>query len=349
MLVGNAVWYREAFLRTFIGSLIVTFGMLFSSVKQAEATASPIGVHILHPNELSQAKQLVNTDANLVDDWHYVTIPFTLEDVQNIALWEDFFKQARTQKVIPIVRLATRFSGNSWQIPTRGNIVSQLNSLAGLPWPTEDRYIIIGNEVNHKAEWGGVLDPAGYASTFVFASSWARTQSPAFTVLPAGLDLASPNGAKTMEAFAFLDQMLTAEPELLDYVDVWNSHSYPNPAFSASPQRTGKNSLRGFEHELAYLKQKSGKDFRVMITETGWVDTDATRRWLPEYYEYALRHIWSHPQIIAVTPFVLQGAPGPFERFSFLDENRQPTRQYSALQAALQTILTEHRLLTTLP
>lgn len=318
----------------------------FLVVSPLQAAVPSVGVHILRPDELTAAKQLVSADDSLDDEWQYVTIPYSLADIERTNDWEHFFTEASKQNIIPVVRLVTRFQDGAWQVPSRYDLVRQLNALSTMPWPTEERFVIIGNEVNHAAEWGGRIDPAEYARALVFASSWARTQAQPFTVLPAAMDLAAPTGPKTMEAFQYLEQMRSSNPEVFAAVDVWNSHSYPNPGFSASPERTGKNSLRGFEHELAYLKKHTGKDFQVLITETGWVENPSTSRWLGQYYEYAFRHIWNNPQVIAVTPFVLQGAPGPFEGFSFLDEQQQPTRHYLAFQQAVQRLAAEHRLLT---
>ena len=132
--------------------------------------------------------------------------------------------------------------------------------------------------------------------------------------------------------------MLEANPEIFNAIDIWNSHSYPNPGFSASPTRVGQNSMRGFEVELKYLKQKTNKDYLVFITETGWIVNASTQRYLESYYTYALQHIWSHPQIVAVTPFLLRGDPGPFKAFTFLDEDSQPTVQYRALQRAMAKV-----------
>jgi hypothetical protein len=94
-------------------------------------------------------------------------------------------------------------------------------------------------------------------------------------------------------------------------------------------------SLRGYQHELAWLKERTGRQLDVYITETGWIDNARTGIWLDQYYRYAFQHIWSDARVKAVTPFVLRGAPGPFAGFSFLDGNGQPTRQYRAYQALL--------------
>jgi len=308
---------------------------MFSLFSQQVMAGSVLGVHILQPSELQSAVKLIKTNS---EDWQYVTIPLTLADTDKKDVWQDFFNKAAENKVKPIVRLATRFDGQAWVVPNRKEIVDQINFLNGLIWPSQDRLIVLFNEPNHSKEWGGTIDPQGYAAIANFAADWAHTSDPNFVVLPAGLDLAAPNGRLTMDAFAYLDQMISSQPELFQKFDAWNSHSYPNPAFSASPEMNGQNSLRGFQIELSYLKSKTNRDFSVYITETGWVNSNKTSRWLTSYYKYAVDNVWSDPRVIAVTPFVLQGAPGPFANFSFLDAQGEPTPQYAAFQSALKKI-----------
>lgn len=313
--------------------------LFFLNIRPVQAAEGAVlGIHILHPYELENVVSLVKTDD---ETWHYVTVPMSLADIENHDQWQTFFESARTNKIIPIVRLVTEFSSeqNAWEIPNRQQIVSQIDFLNSLDWPTDQRLIIIYNEPNHAAEWGATLDPESYVQTLKFASFWAHATNTQFKVLPAGLDLAANSSTQTREAFAYLNQMFESDPEVFTYFDYWNSHSYPNPGFSASPTKIGQNSLRGFEYELDYLKKKTGKDFQVFITETGWLETASTSKWLESYYTYALQHIWSDPRVIAVTPFLLQGDPGPFAQFSFFDKEGKPTLQYTAYRNALAKII----------
>lgn len=320
-----------------LASLLIFTLFCFQTATPIQAQGSVLGIHILNPAELTDAVDLLK-QADQQDTWHYVTIPVTLDDVEKQVEWQNFFYQAREQKIVPIVRLTTRIEGENWKIPTRQEITTLISFLSHLEWPTSERYIIVFNEVNHAKEWGGQLDPHSYANVLAFTSDWAHSENKNFIVLPAAMDLAAPNGSQTMEAFNYLNKMAEGEPEIFTKIDVWNSHSYPNPAFSAAPTRTGQNSLRGFEYELKYLKEKTGKDFLVFITETGWVVNRQTQKKLDSYYTYAMKNIWSHPQVVAVTPFLLRGAPGPFQGFTFLDQHNQPTLQYQALRKALSIL-----------
>ncbi len=317
-------------------SLTLVVSLFVATLSQVAAVASiPAGIHILRIEEVTEAAELTQ-DMGVDDVWTYVTIPFTLADLDRPQEWQDFFDTAASKKMIPLVRLTTAFEDESWNVPTKKNIVDQITFLSKLQWPTDKKHIIVFNEVNHSKEWGGTVDPEEYARLFAFTANWAHTEEQNFVVLPAALDLAAPNGRSTVEAFTFLSQMEASHPDVLLLADAWNSHSYPNPGFSASPQRSGQNSLSGFKLELAWLQEHTGKEFQVYITETGWDVSGSLDRWMASYYQYAVSHIWSDPSVVAVTPFILQGSPGPFSGFSFLDETGEPTTQYVAYQKALK-------------
>lgn len=331
------------FLKTFHSSLcfVRLFGSLilaslfmfvggFGSQPAQAAEGEVLGIHILHPYELDRATELLKPESSDDDQWHYVTVPFALDQLKNQAEWQDFFNKARDKKVIPLVRLVTKYENGAWQVPNKWQIAQQISFLSALDWPTDERHIIVFNEPNQAHEWAGQIDPAGYAQVLEFTARWAKNENKGYKVLPAGMDLAAPHGPRTAEAFWYLDQMLAENPAVFDSIDYWNSHSYPNPGFVSSPERTDKQSLRGFEHELTYLKKKTGRDFEVYITETGWRETAYTRPWLPQYYQYALQHVWSDARVKAVTPFVLQGDPGPFAAFTFIDQVGNQTLQYQA-------------------
>ncbi len=320
-----------AFIALFLATILVRPTASYAS------DGSVLGIHILSPSEAPQARELLR-GSGLPDEWHYVTIPLTLSDLKKQSDWQTFFDYAKAEKLIPIVRLSTQAENGAWAIPTQKNVIDLIDFLSVLNWPTNDRYIIVFNEVNHAQEWGNSLDPAGYAQMLSFASNWAKSENKNFQILPAAMDLAADNSSGTEEAFSYLEKMRQANPDIFKYIDFWNSHSYPNPGFSASPTLSGKESLRGYQTELSYVKAKTGLDFKTFITETGWVDDSANHRWLSNYYLYAAQNIWNDDRIVAVTPFVLQGAPGPFTQFTFLDASGLPTQQYRAYQAAIMSM-----------
>jgi len=298
-------------------------------------TTEKLGVHVMSIDELVKAREFFQGVGLSNNEWRYVTIPLSLNDLEQENKWQEAFDRAQELKLTPIVRLVTRFDGQNWQIPNKKDVVDQLTFLDQLDWPSEQKYIIAYNEVNHAAEWGGRLDPASYAQVLRFVLDWAHTQNEPFLVLPAALDLSAPNSQVTREAFTYWAQVDAADKKVLALLDAWNSHSYPNPAFSSSPQNNGKHSIRGFEAELAWLDQKTPKKLEVFITETGWQNNHLTQNWLSSYYEYSFNHVWSNERVKAVTPFVLKGMPGPFSAFSFLDDQDRPTHQYLSLKTTI--------------
>lgn len=310
--------------------------ILFCPTKSV--TAAALGIHVLHPSEIADSLPLLQPMPT-PSTWTYVTLPLSLADLDKKDQWQAAFSLAKKQQIIPLVRLTTRFDSqnNAWQIPTRFDIIQLFTFLNQLDWPQEKRHVIIFNEPNHRSEWGGQIDPQAYGEILRFSVNWAHTEKDAnYLVLPAAMDLAAPNGKTTMEAFTFLNQMLAADKEVFSQLDYWNSHSYPNPNFSAPANKQGQNSLRGFIHELDWLEKKAQLQLKVFISETGWEENAATRRHLHNYYHYANEHIWSDERVIAVTPFVLKGDPGPFAKFSFLNKDNQITRQFSAYQQIIK-------------
>lgn len=293
-----------------------------------------LGMHILHPGELDHVRRVYDDET-----WRYVTIPLTLADLEKQQEWQDFFDEAHRLKLIPIVRLGTRFDSKlqAWVIPTRQDITRLASFLSSLDWHQDEKLVIVFNEVNHAKEWGGHLDPLLYASTLRFTSDWLRSEGRNYRILPAAMDLAAGNTVDTKEAFAYLEAMWRFDNAIFDSIDYWNSHSYPNPDFAASPKRTGQNSLRGFLHELTWLERKTDHDWQVFITETGWASSYLTNYLLSEYYLYALQYIWSDSRVKAVTPFIMKGSPGPFASFSFFDAQSNPTIQLFALQKAMRS------------
>lgn len=314
---------------------VFLFFLLLAWKVQTVQAEEVLGIHILNPYELDDVVELLKTDKTR-EQWSYVTIPFGLEDINKKTEWQEFFNKCREHRIIPIVRLVTRPNGPTWAVPTKRNIVDLSRALSSLEWPNEQRIVILFNETNHAKEWGGKIDPYQYAEVLRFGLDWFKTEKLGYTVLPAAMDLAAPNGSETMEAFTYWKKVFEHDRELVDNLDAWNSHSYPNPGFSSAPTRTGQNSLRGFEHELTFLKQYSPREWGVYITETGWMENSSTGRYLTSYYQYAQKNIWSDPRIKAVTPFLLNGAPGPFAQFSLLDKNGNKTRQYDAYRKVIE-------------
>lgn len=300
---------------------------------QVLAKGEVLGIHILAPGEISRANELLEHGD---DKDKFVTVPLTLKDLEKKGDWQHFLDECHRLKIRPILRLTTSFADGAWKQPNRVDIMAYANFLTSLEWHRPELTIILFNEPNHASEWGGKIDPESFGAISEFAAMWFKTEGKTYTILPAAMDLAADGRNGTMEAFAYWRRALAAHPTFIDRIDGWNSHSYPNPAFSSSPSKIGKDSLRGYEAELAFIRGYTIRDFPVYITETGWNQNVLSYWKLQTYFKQAYDQIWNKDhRIVAVTPFLLQGAPGTFAPFSFLDANGKPTEAYDAYKNIL--------------
>ncbi len=280
------------------------------------------GIHIADPNDIPNVAELVNSSGG---DWGYVTLVAPQTD-QNTSAWQRLFDDMRRAHLIPIVRLATKPEGASWKIPSKDDIRDWVSFLDSLNWPVENRYIVLFNEPNHAKEWGYTIDPEGYADILVTFAKALKEASEDFFILPAGLDASAASNGDSLDAGEYLRRMISAKPELLELIDGWTSHSYPNPGFSGSPYAFGRGTVRTYAWELDLLRSLGlKKNLSVFITETGWVHTEG-KFWQPRLaspetvganLQIAANSVWQDNRIAAVTPFVFNYQDYPFDHFSF--------------------------------
>ncbi len=226
------------------------------------------GISIINHSDLNDAARLVNSNGG---DWGYVTIVIT-EDQRNRDVWQKFLDDCRRLHLVPIIRIATKYENGSWSIPNNDSVDTWINFFNSLNWTVENRYIVIGNEPNHSKEWGGKLNPAAYAQYLKTFSERLHNSSSDYFVLNAGFDQDAPNSKVTMDQMKYMKEMVNAVPDIFHFIDGWNSHSYPNPAFSGSVTSSGRRTVRGYEWELEMLRSLgTTKELPVFITETGWI------------------------------------------------------------------------------
>lgn len=115
--------------------VFLLFGFFPQSVS---AQGQVLGIHLLNPNEIKEVKNFFYDQG---DEWSYVTIPLSLDDLNKTKDWSEFFRLAKEYKIIPLVRLTTRFEDDAWKIPTRREITSYFDFLNQFSWPTAERYI----------------------------------------------------------------------------------------------------------------------------------------------------------------------------------------------------------------
>lgn len=277
-------------------------------------TNNKVGIHILFTDEVDPASNIINNNGEAA--WGYVTIPIQATDRDRIK-WQRFLDECKNKKVIPIIRVATVPEGSNWVEPNNFDLVDFANFLGDLTWPTENRYVIIFNEVNRSDEYGGFVSPENYAEVLNNAIDIFKAKSSDFFILPAGLDNAASNSRNSLNWRLYLERMYLRHPDIFNKIDGWTSHAYPNPDFSQRPDKSGSNKIDSFKSDLKFIRLFSTKKLPVFITETGWSNKYLSDHQISLYYQYAFTHQWSDSNIVAVTPFVLNAQNGPFEQFSF--------------------------------
>ena len=279
-----------------------------------------IGIHLLFHSEIEKAAKMVNNDGH--GSWGYVTIPIQATE-RNRDKWQKFFDDCLKLKVIPLVRVATVPNGSNWEKPNNYDLIDFANFLNELKWPTQNRYVIIFNEVNRSDEFGGFVSPENYADILANASDIFKSKSQDFFILPAGLDNAAVNSKTSMAPRRYTERMYLHRTDIFDKIDGWTSHAYPNPGFSAKANEKGINKIDSYRHDLSLIHQFTTKKLPVFITEAGWSNQYLSDYQVSLYYQYALKNVWSDPYIVAITPFLFSAQDGPFTVFSFIDKEGQ--------------------------
>jgi len=280
------------------------------------------GIHVADTNDIEEASRLVNSTGGA---WGYITVVIPDTDM-NINKWQEIFNLMRRKQLIPLVRIATHVEGDYWVKPQEHNVSKWVDFLDALQWPIENRYVILFNEPNHAKEWGNTIDPEGYASQVVQFSTALKAKSTDFFILPAGLDASAITNGSTMDEETYIQRMLASQPNILQTIDGWTSHSYPNPGFSGNPYAYGKGTLATFLWEQELLQTLgAGKILPVFITETGWQHSNGKQynyqllspETVSSYITTSSLSVWQNAQIVAITPFVFNYQDYPFDHFSF--------------------------------
>jgi hypothetical protein len=312
---------------------ILIFFVLFTqnalgAVDPRTSANNKVGIGVLSPEaDIEEAAAMVNDGSQ----WGWILIVIKKSE-RNIDRWQSVLHQLSKHKLIPIIRIATDFDERGyWQKPSENEAQEWADFLNKLYFPTKNRYIQVYNEVNRASEWGGAVDPEGYAAELKKTRDFLKEKSPDFFVLGAPLDLALSDSQDSVSAEKFFRRMEQARPGIFASLDGWASHSYPNPDFSASPLKSGRTGIDAYKWELSVIQPfTKNKDFPVFITETGWDRNQISDDEIAQFYKTAFDKVWSDKNVVAVTPFVFNYPDGLFHRFSFKRNGSQLGEKYYA-------------------
>jgi hypothetical protein len=254
-----------------------------------------------------------------VGEGGYVVELVRLDDL-DVARWQHFMDLCTDLHLIPVLRLATVHNPTGgWTAPPRDDdgayrtvAARYTEFVTNLKWPTDTAYVIVGNEPNHGSEWGGRPDPAAYARFLIDVADALHAANSQVQVLNAGFDAYAPHtgsqpfsdGQYYMDEETFLDEMVTAYPDVFTRLDAWASHAYPQGPFIAGPWQQSfqvdwlndaananhvepppgiyNRGVNGYEWELFKLSTYGLPPLPVFITETGWRHTESADPTAPD-------------------------------------------------------------------
>ncbi len=308
--------------------LFLFFPKTVSATAEISSQNNKFGIHlaVASEEELIDAAKLVNESG----DWGYVTVVIQEND-RDLKKWQAVFDRMRELHLIPIVRIAASPEGDYWQRPNPPQASSWADFLNSLHWVVKNRYVVLFNEPNHGSEWGGEVDPQGFAKVIKAFSKALKERSDDYFVMMAGFDAAAPSQpSKYEDESVFLSKMDESVegglPVLFENLDGWASHSYPNHGFVGSPMGSGRNSIKTYLWELELLKRYGvGKNLPVFITETGWPHFEGIESQhglysagkVAEYFSIYYERVTSDSKVVAITPFILNYQAEPFDHFSW--------------------------------
>lgn len=279
-----------------------------------DSVNNKFGIHlaVAVEEDLKDAAELVNSSGG---DWGYVTVVIEEKD-RDQKKWQDVFDQMRRFRLIPIVRLATSFEGNSWRRPKKEEAASWADFLNSLNWVVKNRYVVLFNEPNHATEWGGEVDGENYGQVALTFARTLKEKNEDFFLMLAGLDALTPQEPPRYEQEkTFLRQMFQSAKkgvsEFADYFDGWASHSYQPKTYL---------------QELDYLFSLGLKEnWPVFITEAGWPHAEGikSQNSFPSENIVAQKFLtaftnWNNDsRVVAITPFILNYQGELFDHFSW--------------------------------
>lgn len=319
--------------RTFF--IIALFIFFAQSVFAGEVPNNKFGIHLAQPNleDLKKAADLVNAKGG---KWGYVTLVMQEND-RNQQKWQEVFDNLRELQLIPIIRVATKPEGASWRRPTKEEIDFWAQFLSSLNWVVKNKYVILFNETNHGSEWGGAVDPEGYAEIAKRFAEKLKEKSPDFFIMLAGFDASAPSASPAYEDEYFYLKRVVEKIGADDFNKLFSglsSHSYPNPGFAGSPLGVGRGTVSTYRWEREILAEFGVKDLPVFITETGWDAKRISRQQIGSLFAISFESLWlQDDEVIAVTPFVLSYLTEPFANFSWVaPDNESYYPSYYAVQ-----------------
>ena len=226
-ILAGAVLQAQSASLTFLGPLAPRGAEIRADAgppKYPYTALNPYGVNTFLEREVEDWKRektlQMMADAGI--GWMKQLFPWTEIEPKRGRYWDDKYNQDSWEKYDRIVALAekhgvrviarldnvpewARADGSNQQTPPT-DVEDYANYVAAFVQHYRGRvqYLQIWNEPNLKAEWGGRLDPAGYARLLCRAYTRAKEVDPNVVILSAPLAQTLEQGDRGLDELAYL-------------------------------------------------------------------------------------------------------------------------------------------------
>ena len=210
-------------------------------------------------------------------------------------------------------------------------------------------FLQIWNEPNLASEWGGSIDPAGYAELLDEASRRARAVDPNVVILSAPLAMTTENSERAMDELSYWEALY--DLGVAEHFDIVSANAYGLDQPYDEPAEPGTLNIRRIEllHEL--MVRHGDGDKAIWLNEYGWnasppdfpadgltwsrVSDSAQAEWTAEGISYA-RSAWPWFGVASIWYFRQVGDISPTRSeyyFRMVDLEFTPREVYWSVQA----------------
>jgi polysaccharide biosynthesis protein PslG len=215
-------------------------------------------------------------------------------------------------------------------------------------------FIQIWNEPNLAREWGGSIDPAGYAELLETAARRAREANPDIVILSAPMAMTTENSARAMDEFTYWQALF--DHGASEWFDIMSANVYGlSDPYDADPDYGTLNTRRvELLRELAELNGDDNK--AIWFNEYGWnaapdnfpeekliwsrVDEPTQAEWTASGIRFASDN-WEWFGVASIWYFRDVGHISPEDAdyyFRMVDVEFTPRAVFRAVQAEAQSI-----------
>ena len=249
---------------------------------------NPIGVNTFMGREVEAWKRErtleMASDAGV--GWIKEHFPWRAIETSPDSYWDEVFQQSAWDKYDAIVEAAelhglrivaridlppqwARPSGSDHASPPRDN-ADYADFVAEVVRRYKGRvqFIQIWNEPNLAAEWGGEIDPAGYAELLRVAATAAREVDPNVVILSAPLAMTTENSDRAMDDLSYWKALYDAGAG--PYFDIMAANAYGlDQRYDAEPDPDALN-IRRIELIRQIAVEYGDENKPIWLNEFGW-------------------------------------------------------------------------------